>query len=184
MATRSSSSSPSAPPTFQAQSAWPSSGTSDYKWAVSVSKPSQEKQQNIGWKCDQTKQMKCKKLLQDHWTRGNCLQLSVNPWAKLQQPGDSGRVWCGCGVYGLVWWDLSGWFGLFVWLWVACSCCCKSRVGILFFLGSGDDDIGPRHDLHHVPNYYHQIIDQIGIQYFSVWVNDKNYFSKLSCSSL
>ena len=88
-----------------------------------------------------------KDFSQDHWSGGVCFQLSINSGAKLQQPGDF-------SCWDQVW--LGGWL-------------CEFEV--LIFLTSGDDDIGPRHDLHHVPNYHHQIIDQIGNQYSSVMRN-------------
>ena len=121
MATRSSSSSPSAPPTFRAQSAWPSSG--EYLWVclscpyVWLSKQCLFKFKQTTWKfldgdwssMEDLHRHDCrvfKRMFQDHWIGRDCLELPINSGTKLQQPGDlktkKQQIWKFCTFIGLL----------------------------------------------------------------------------------
>ena len=106
MVIRSSSSSPLAPPTFQAQSAWPSSG--EYLWVclscpyVWSSTQCFSKFKQTIWKfwdgdwssMEDLHRHDCrvfKRMFQDHWIGRDCLELPINSGTKLQQPGDLWR---------------------------------------------------------------------------------------------
>ena len=150
--TRSSLSSPSAPQTSQVLSAWPSSGAnerqvSDKNWPSS------------GWYHSNHRFIHNIIFL-----RIIGLEESASSCRSILEPSFNNQVIfhfeLGLGLVGRV-----GLVWIYWLVWLGCE------FEVLIFLASGDDDIGPRHDLHHVPNYHHQIIDQIGNQYSSVMRN-------------
>ena len=98
------------------------------------------------------------------------LEETASSCQSILEPSFNNQVFCPIGSECMD--GFSDWFELFVG-----SLRCSWE--LMFFLALGDDDIRPRHDLHYVPHHNHQIIDQIGNQYFSVGLGDKYLLSNL-----
>ena len=108
-----------------------------------------------------------KRIFQDHWIGGDCLELPINSGTKLQQPGDlKTKKQQICKVLHIYWMvgppdnskkkrssKLKKSFAHFLGL-----LCPPDRVSKLKSYFAGDDDIRLGHDLHHVSHYYHQVI--------------------------